>query len=161
MGEFIPAVAHCRLQGIANSPTSAALSKATTLIYYKIFECATQFFSLQKRKMCYNKQGQKNAWAISSAGRAPGSQSRGQGFDPPMVHHKIPNPAVLEIAGFFLFFSLVYHVFQALSFFAFAEIATPLTTLLNTNKRHFYERIYERLILPAEFSALLLKLRQI
>ena len=89
MGEFIPAVAHCRLQGIANSPTSAALSKATTLIYYKIFECATQFFSLQKRKMCYNKQGQKNAWAISSAGRAPGSQSGGQGFDPPMVHHTV------------------------------------------------------------------------
>ena len=26
-------------------------------------------------------------WAISSAGRAPGSQSGGQGFDPPMVHH--------------------------------------------------------------------------
>ena len=25
--------------------------------------------------------------AISSAGRAPGSQSGGQGFDPPMVHH--------------------------------------------------------------------------
>ena len=26
-------------------------------------------------------------WGISSAGRAPGSQSGGQGFDPPMLHH--------------------------------------------------------------------------
>ena len=26
------------------------------------------------------------AWGISSAGRAPGSQSGGQGFDPPMLH---------------------------------------------------------------------------
>ena len=59
------------------------------------------------------------------------------------------------------FFSLIYHVFRALSFFAFAEITTPLTTLLNANKRHFYERIYEQFILPAEFGALLLKLCQI
>ncbi len=28
----------------------------------------------------------KNIWAGSSAGRAPGSQSGGQGFDPPSVH---------------------------------------------------------------------------
>ena len=28
--------------------------------------------------------------AISSAGRAPGSQSGGQGFDPPMVHIEKP-----------------------------------------------------------------------
>ena len=27
-------------------------------------------------------------WGISSAGRAPGSQSGGQGFDPPMLHHE-------------------------------------------------------------------------
>ncbi len=32
-------------------------------------------------------------WAISSAGRAPGSQSGGQGFDPPMVHQRsTPSP---------------------------------------------------------------------
>lgn len=30
---------------------------------------------------------ENSIWAISSAGRAPGSQSGGQGFDPPMVHH--------------------------------------------------------------------------
>ena len=28
-----------------------------------------------------------NIWGISSVGRAPGSQSGGQGFDPPMLHH--------------------------------------------------------------------------
>ncbi len=27
-------------------------------------------------------------WGISSAGRALGSQSRGQGFDPPILHQK-------------------------------------------------------------------------
>ena len=31
-------------------------------------------------------------WAISSAGRAPGSQSGGQGFDPPMVHQRSTPP---------------------------------------------------------------------
>ncbi len=31
-------------------------------------------------------------WAISSAGRAPGSQSGGQGFDPPMVHQRKGQP---------------------------------------------------------------------
>ena len=30
--------------------------------------------------------------AISSAGRAPGSQSGGQGFDPPMVHQRNTPP---------------------------------------------------------------------
>ena len=59
------------------------------------------------------------------------------------------------------FFSLIYHIFRALSFFAFAEIATPSMALLNANKRHFYERIYEQFVLPAEFGALLLKLCQI
>ena len=79
----------------------------------------------------------------------------------PLWSIKISTPAVLETAGVFLSFSLVYHVFRTLRSFAFTRIAILPMTLLNTNKRHFYERIYERFILPAEFGALLLKLCQI
>lgn len=38
-------------------------------------------FGREKVKFC-----RKIIWGISSAGRAPGSQSGGQGFDPPMLH---------------------------------------------------------------------------
>ena len=44
MREFIPAIADCRLQGTADSPTSAALSKATVLYYYNKAIMANIFF---------------------------------------------------------------------------------------------------------------------
>ena len=44
------------------------------------FRCGT----LGNHSVRSSKNG--NIWAFSSAGRAPGSQSGGQGFDPPKVH---------------------------------------------------------------------------
>ena len=45
-------------------------------------------------------------WGISSAGRAPGSQSGGQGFDPPMLHHRIFRTIreTFGFRGFFIYF---------------------------------------------------------
>ena len=47
-------------------------------------------------------------WGISSAGRAQGSQSWGQGFDPPMLHHNnlnktLKNFTVLRVLLFCIF----------------------------------------------------------
>ncbi len=55
----------------------------------------------------------------------------------PAMKYQIPQSLRLRE-----FFSLIYHVFRALSFFAFAEIATPSTALLNANKRHFTNGLY-------------------
>ena len=43
-------------------------------------------------------------WGISSAGRARGSQSRGQGFDPPILHSFCQTSSVILAGG--VFFSL-------------------------------------------------------
>ena len=48
--EFIPAVADCRLQGTAGSPTSAALSKVTLILYYKIPTISMKIFLYKIRK---------------------------------------------------------------------------------------------------------------
>ena len=47
----------------------------------------------------------KHPRGISSAGRAPGSQSGGQGFDPPMLHHV--NPWFSRSFSFFVWLHLV------------------------------------------------------
>ena len=46
--ESIPAIADCRLQGTAGSPTGAALQRAASLLYRKAAICATVNFPLYK-----------------------------------------------------------------------------------------------------------------
>ena len=71
--------------------------------------------------MRYNKS--VPIWGISSAGRAQGSQSWGQGFDPPMLHQLpvakrpifqgVSSLVTVRVWGFWKHFE----VFQAVSFF--------------------------------------------
>ncbi len=60
--------------------------------------------------MAYTNQvtirGNKYRWGISSAGRALEWHSRGQGFDPPILHdRKMPNPLISMDWAFFNAFS--------------------------------------------------------